>query len=191
MISQEAVRRTQQNHPDLAERLNNFGVMLGRRYQRTGAMSDLEEAIGAARQAVDTTPEDHPDCAACLNNLGNKLESRYERSGAMADLDDASVYLQNAWNTTTAIPFHRIQAAATCIKLLSLQHKVVVATQLGKDVIDLLPMVNTKLLDRNDQQYVVSTFAGVAADLCALLLASEQVDEALQYLEKGRAVILS
>jgi thioester reductase-like protein len=51
-------------------------------------------------------------------------------------------------------------------------------------------MVNTALLDRTDQQYVVSTFAGVAADICALLLASDQICEALHFLEKGRAVIL-
>ncbi|TWU71128.1 hypothetical protein ED733_002535 [Metarhizium rileyi] len=62
---------------------------------------------------------------------------------------------------------------------------------MGKDVIHLIPAVNTNDLDRNDEQYVVSTFAGVAADLCALLLASNKFDDALQYLEVGRAVILS
>lgn len=56
---------------------------------------------------------------------------------------------------------------------------------------DLQPTVNTRLLDRRDQQYVISTFAGVAPDICSLLLASNQTEDALQYLEMGRAVILS
>lgn len=51
-------------------------------------MTDLQEAIDAARQAVESTPEDHPDRAACLNNLGNKLESRHERAGEMTDLQE-------------------------------------------------------------------------------------------------------
>jgi hypothetical protein len=50
--------------------------------------------------------------------------------------------------------------------------------------------VNTKLLDRSDQQFVVSTFAGIATDLCAFLLESNQPVDALYYLERGRAVII-
>lgn len=144
-------------------------------------MADLEEAIDIARQAVAATPNDHPNRAACLDNLGTKLGRRYKRTRAVADLDDASVHLQEAWDTTVAVPFHRIKAAAQRIKLLVVQRNVDVAIRLGKDVSHLLPTVNTKLLDRNDQQYVVSTFAGVGADLCALLLASNKFD-ALQYL---------
>jgi hypothetical protein len=51
--------------------------------------------------------------------------------------------------------------------------------------------VDTRLLGRNDKQYVLSIFAGVATDLYTLLLASNQADDALQYLERGRVVILS
>jgi CHAT domain-containing protein len=190
-MARQAVAATPDDHPDRAAWLNNLGTKLESRYKRTGAMADLEESISVARQAVAATPDDHPDRAGWLNNLGTKLQSRYERTGAMADLDDASFYLQKAWNTTMAIPFHRVQAAARCIKLLTLRGDINVAIRLGKDVIHLLPIVNTKLLDRNDQQYVISTFTGVAAGLCALLLASNQVEDALQYLEKGRAVVLS
>ncbi len=72
-----------------------------------------------------------------------------------------------------------------------MQDKRDTATQLGVKGIKLLPFVNTKILDRDDQPYVVSTFAGIAANLCALLLASSHVDDALKYLEEGRTVILS
>jgi hypothetical protein len=98
--------------------------------------------------------------------------------------------LQEAWNNRIAIPFYRVKAAACCLKLLALQRKVDIATQLGKGVIDALPTVNIRLLDRNDQQYVVSTFVGVAADLCAFLLESTRLEDALYYLEKGRTVVL-
>ncbi|KAK4242994.1 CHAT domain-containing protein [Corynascus novoguineensis] len=189
-VARQAVESTPHDHPARAGRLNNLGNKLERRYERTGAMADLEEAIGVARQAVESTPHDHPNRAACLNNLGNGLGRRYERTGAIADLEATSSCLHDAWLCHTAIPFHRIQAAARCLKLLVAQTKIDVAISLGQAVIDLLPAVNTKLLDRNDQQYVMSIFAGVATDVCAFLLASNQPTNALEYLEKGRTVII-
>ncbi|KAH7131154.1 CHAT domain-containing protein [Dactylonectria macrodidyma] len=188
--ARQAVDSTPDDHPDRAACLNNLGNKLGRRYERTGEMADLEEAIGMARQAVDSTPGDHPDRARRLNNLGTKLESRYERTGEMAELEQASLTLQDAWHCQSSIPFHRVQAGARCLELLAPQHKTDIAIDLGKNIIDLLPSVNTKLLNRTDQQFVVSTFSGVAADLCAFLLQSNQPVDALQYLEKGRAVII-
>ncbi|KAG7424334.1 hypothetical protein Forpi1262_v014530 [Fusarium oxysporum f. sp. raphani] len=189
--AQVAVSMTLKTDPRCAASLNNLGSKLGRRYQRTGAMSDLEEAISVARQVATATPNDHPGRAIHLNNLGIKLESRYKRTAAINDLHEASAHLYEAWNTCTAIPFVRIRSAARCIKLLAPQDKLDAAAQLGKAVIRMLPSVNTKLLDRTDQQYIISTFAGVAADLCALRLTMNQVEDALLYLEQGRAVILS
>ncbi|CAM1503427.1 Fc.00g082030.m01.CDS01 [Cosmosporella sp. VM-42] len=189
-IARQAVDSTPDDHPDRAGYLNNLGNRLESRYERTGEMADLEEAIRIARQAVDSTLDDHPDRAGRLNNLGNMLESRYKQTGEMADLEQASLTLQDAWHCQSAIPFHRVQAGARCLKLLAPQHKTDIAIGLGKNIIDLLPTVNTKMLGRSDQQFVVSTFSGVAADLCAFLLQSNQPAGALRYLEKGRAVII-
>ena len=49
---------TPEDHPDKAARLNSFGAFLGRRYQQTGNLQDLEAAIMHAEAAVDGTPED-------------------------------------------------------------------------------------------------------------------------------------
>jgi hypothetical protein len=46
-----------------AERLNNFDVMLDRRFERMGRIEDLEEAIRITRRAVTVIPNDHPDLA--------------------------------------------------------------------------------------------------------------------------------
>jgi hypothetical protein len=69
--------------------LNKLGNKLESRYEWTGEMQDLEEAIRVARLAVESTPEDHPDRAGKLNSLGNKLESQYDRTGEMQDLEEA------------------------------------------------------------------------------------------------------
>ncbi|PWI63994.1 hypothetical protein PCL_00833 [Purpureocillium lilacinum] len=179
------------NHPDRAACLNNLGNKLVSRYKRTGGVDDLEEAIAVARQAVDSTPADHPDRAGWLINLGTKLQRRYERTGEMTDLEEASSCLHAAWSCRNAIPFHRVRAAARRLELLTAQFKIDIAIELGQAVLSLLPAVNTRLLDRSDQQFVMSTFAGVAANVCACLLATGQFSSALESLERGRAVIIS
>ncbi|KJZ69927.1 hypothetical protein HIM_10683 [Hirsutella minnesotensis 3608] len=189
-VARQAVDATPADHANQAAWLTNLGAKLQSRYERTGELADLEEAITVTRQAVDATPADHPNRAACLNNLGNKLLSRYARTDEMADVEEASWCLHAAWSCPAAIPFHRVQAAARCLPLFAIQSKIDTAIQLGQAVLDLLPAVNTKLLDRSDQQFVMSTFAGVAADVCACLLAAARPADALESLERGRAVIV-
>ncbi|PNP82363.1 hypothetical protein FNYG_04298 [Fusarium nygamai] len=109
----------------------------------------------------------------------------------MKDLEEASAYLLKAWSCLNAVPFHRIQAAATRLKLLAIQNKVKEGIGLGRGILDLLPSVHTRALDRNDQQFVVSTFAGVASNLCSFLLSANRSSEALECLEQGRTIIIS
>ncbi|KAF6793794.1 TPR domain-containing protein [Colletotrichum sojae] len=117
-ITREAIEATPQDHPDRAKWLNNLGSYLGDRFDRTGAMADLEEAItitrysrtGAmadleeaatiAREAVEATPKDDPDRAARLNNLGSHLGDRYSRIGAMADLEESITITREAVEAT-------------------------------------------------------------------------------------------
>ncbi|MGW3692303.1 tetratricopeptide repeat protein, partial [Streptomyces sp. NPDC005149] len=66
------------------------------RFERTGALADLDRAIGLAQQAVEAAPSNHPDRAVLLNNLGSALRSRFERTGALADLDRAIDLAQQA-----------------------------------------------------------------------------------------------
>ncbi|KAN0071329.1 hypothetical protein V8E54_010760 [Elaphomyces granulatus] len=110
-----------------------------------GEMKNLEEAIQTALQAVESTPADHPD-----------------RATSIKDQEEALRYLYDAWDCTNAVPFHRVRAAARCLKILATQHKLDAGINLGRAVLELLPAVHTRLLDRNDQQFVISTFAGVA-----------------------------
>ncbi|PHH91989.1 hypothetical protein CDD83_9436 [Cordyceps sp. RAO-2017] len=188
-VARQVIKLTD-NHPVRPACLNNLGNKLERRYQRTGEVDALEQAILVARHAVSLTAEDHPDRAAWLTNCGVKLEMRHELTGEPADVQEATACHLGAWNCRAAIPLHRVKAAAPCIKLLATQGKFEAAADLGKEVVDLLPTVNTRLLGRGDQQFVMSTFAGVATDLCALLLKTNRPIEALQYLEKGRAAII-
>jgi TPR repeat protein len=189
-VASKAVESTPKDQPDRPMWLHNLAHKFEARYVHLGQIDDLQRAIDVARQAVDLTPQDHPDMVARLGRLGRSLEKRYERNHEITDLEEASSCFQDAWNMRTATPFHRIVVGARGLQLFAVQRKFDVAIQIGKEIIELLPTVNTKVLDRADQQFVVSTFSGVAADVCAVLLETNQLLEALKYLEMGRTVII-
>jgi tetratricopeptide (TPR) repeat protein len=191
-IAQQAVDVTPEDHPVLATLLNNLGNRLESQYERTGKMEDLEEAIRMARQAVDLTPEDHPDFAALLNNLGSKLDRRHKRIGKMEDLEEAIQVTQQAWKCKNAALFVRVRASTQALQLLQSRGDFESAYNLSVEAINLLPYVHNRSLDRQDQQYVVSHFSGLATTACSLALQTEQGPEAaLDVLEQGRGVILS
>jgi tetratricopeptide (TPR) repeat protein len=189
--ARQAVESTPSGHPNLATCLNNLGNSLGRRFERSGEMKDLEEAINTARQAVESTPSGHPNLAARLNNLGSWLGRRFERSGEMKDLEEMTNCYQGAFECTSAVPLERVKAAARCLNKLAVLHKTHEAIQLGREALELLPIVNNRSLDRSDQQFALSGFAGIASDLCALLLSEGCIHEAVERLEQGRATIIS
>jgi hypothetical protein len=149
--------------------------MLESRYEW---MKDLEEAIRTSRQVVESMPSNgQASCSISETSL---------RVGEMKN-QEALRYLYDAWACTNAVPFY----AAHCLRILATQHKIDPSINLGRAVLELLPIVHTKLLDRNDQQFVMSTFAGVASDLCGSFLSSNQPNEALEYLEQGRGIIVN
>ncbi|KAF4448532.1 hypothetical protein F53441_8069 [Fusarium austroafricanum] len=189
-VAIQAIELTPDDHPGLAGRLHNLGIKLDSWYEGTGDVTCQEDAIQLARQAIKLTPDGHPGLAGRLNNLGNKLNRHYKRTGEIKHLHEASAYLFEAWSCSNAVPFYRVTAAARCLELLAQQHEVDQGIDLGRQVLNLLPSVHTRALDRNDQQFVMSTFAGVASDLCGLLLSANRLTEALECLEQGRAIII-
>ncbi|KAF2403025.1 hypothetical protein EJ06DRAFT_536507 [Trichodelitschia bisporula] len=196
-VTRMAVDITPSDHPDLTGRLNNLGNKLASRYRRTGKMDDLEEAIKVTQTAVEITPSDHPDLAIWLNNWGNKLASRYRRTGKMDDLEEASSSAaaldtyRRAWHCPNAPPFVRLRASRHALLLLQDREDFEAAYRISVDALDLLPRVHTRSLSRNDQQHVVSLFSGLATSACSLALQlGKPPSEALEVLEKGRALIL-
>jgi len=76
-------------HPDRRGYLSNLSLVLRLRFERTGALADLDAAVEASRAAADATPAADPSRRGYLSNLGAVLGSRFERTGALADLDAA------------------------------------------------------------------------------------------------------
>jgi tetratricopeptide (TPR) repeat protein len=96
------VTATAPDDPDGGMYLSNLGIALLTRFERTGALADLDNAIQVGQLAVQRTAADHPNHAGGLSNLGNALRARFDRTGAPGDLDGAVVALEQAVHATPA-----------------------------------------------------------------------------------------
>lgn len=57
------------------------------RFERTGSINDLDQAVRIIRQILSFTPADDPDRNIYLNLLGFALQKRFESMGSLEDLD--------------------------------------------------------------------------------------------------------
>lgn len=189
-LTRDAMRLISPSHREYPSLLNDLARKLDMRYQRTSNISDLEDAVQIVRRATTATVTDDFNRGVLLATLGKLLEKRFRQTGNVDDRGAAIDIFYEAWHFKWAAPFQRIKAAGSCLKLLAEEGKFGAAARLGMDAIDFLPTMYTILLDRSDEQFVVETWASLATDTCAVLLANNQVEDALQYLERGRAVII-
>lgn len=190
-ITRQALQMTPLDHVNWTSGLTMLGVLLGSQYELTGEESDLEEAIMITRQATQSISLDHPNRAGILNNLGSYFERRYKRTGETDDVAKATECFLEAFGCLTTFPLERVKAVAEYFTLPVRLRKTAEGIKLGKGAIALLPLVHTRNLDRDDQEFVVSGFADIASNLCALLLSESRLHEAVECLESGRAVIIS
>ncbi|MFF3137676.1 CHAT domain-containing tetratricopeptide repeat protein [Streptomyces mirabilis] len=87
--------------------LHNLGAALRSRFQRSGVLADLDDAVTTGRAAVEAIPTDHPHRAAMLSGLGNALRDRFERVGDLADVHEAIDLLRAAVEATPTSDPHR------------------------------------------------------------------------------------
>ena len=102
------------DHHDRVAMLSNLGLALQLRFERVGALADLDEAITVGRAAAQTAPADHPDRAGYLSNLSGALRVRFGRVGMLTDLDEAITVARAA---VRAAPADHPDQAATLSNL--------------------------------------------------------------------------
>jgi tetratricopeptide (TPR) repeat protein len=71
---------------DRATALSDLAAALQARFEVTGDLAPLNEAVTVQRRALAETHADNRDRTALLSNLGNALRKRFERTGVTADL---------------------------------------------------------------------------------------------------------
>ena len=183
----QVVDVTTEGHPRLRDYLHNLSTMLMRRFELMGRAEDIEEAIRHGERALDAAPERHPQRATFLENLGQCLSQSPHPSHRGRAVES----FLKGWECQSGMPLVRVQSARQAIQLLEKKKEWNQASTIAKQVVSLLPIMNNRSLNRDDQQHIVSRFSGLAADACSLALeVGDSPFQALELLELGRGVIL-
>ena len=80
--------------------LNQLGNSFLHRFECTGDLQDISEAIRSHQRAVQLTPDGHADLSSRLNNLGMSFSHRFERTGDEDDISEAIRSQQHAVQLT-------------------------------------------------------------------------------------------
>ncbi|MGC0327681.1 tetratricopeptide (TPR) repeat protein [Streptomyces sp. SAI-170] len=88
-VWQRIAYSTAEGHSQRALRLTQLSSLLLRRFDRTEAREDLDEAVRAAAEAVRCMADDEPERATVLHVLHHASQVRFRRTGDEADLDEA------------------------------------------------------------------------------------------------------
>ncbi|RPB27039.1 hypothetical protein L211DRAFT_780416 [Terfezia boudieri ATCC MYA-4762] len=165
---------------------------LGRRYDQTGDLQELEAAISRSEAAVQAIPEGTPDQAAMLSNRGIYLKRRYERTGDHHSLEAALDADCSAWSIISAPILIRLQAASRAAETLvfnTMLKDLSRACSLLRNALHLLPLVTSRSLEREDQQHILGQLSGLASLAASVSLeVGDSPLEALRLLELGRSI---
>ncbi|MEU9448816.1 CHAT domain-containing protein [Streptomyces sp. NPDC048277] len=154
--------------------------------------SDLAEALTLLVGEADALPPGTPERALSLYNLGLARTARYERTHDDAELSLALTAFTDAERITAASPMLRAEAALEHGRAAASAQRWPAAVDGFERALALLPLLPFARLDRGDQEYVLTVFAGLGRDAAACLLACPGADplRAVELVEQGRGVLL-
>jgi tetratricopeptide (TPR) repeat protein len=134
--------------------------------------ADFEEAASLLAEAVALTPADSPDRALYLYNLGEARAS-LARAGAGAAADAADAF-RAAAAIETASPMLRAEAAMEWGRNRAAHGDWAAAAEGFSLAVSLSPLISPRHFDRDDQERRLATFAGLASDAAACVLAASE-----------------
>ena len=164
--------------------VNNLGNSFLSRFERSGQLVDIEQAISAHKEAVRLTPDGHAIKVQHLSNLGNSFRQRYRSFNNHHDFDDAVAHYRLSATCLTGTPLIRFRSACTWARLTSV-------TSLGgySVAVDLIPRVAWLGQTISQRHRSVQSIAGVANEAAAAAIALGKFDTALEWLEQGRSIV--
>ncbi|MFF7653244.1 CHAT domain-containing protein [Streptomyces sp. NPDC007983] len=169
--------------------LTNLVAPLLVRYGRTGDRASAEEAVKASRRAL-AFPQAEPQRARQLFMLGQALAALHQASGDPGTLTEALDAYLAAATPSGAAPTVRVEAGLHAGRLAMAKGRTEQALKGYAKAVELLPLLVTQFLGRNDAEHWLTRYDGLAASAAACALETGDPERAVTLLEQGRGVLL-
>ncbi|KAK0747009.1 CHAT domain-containing protein [Schizothecium vesticola] len=154
----------------------------------------LQQAASYFDEALQIMPENHSYTALWLNNLGLAYEELHKHQGGDEFNQQALSTYREAADLESAPSLQRVTAAYRAMSLLATRPEVDLrrVADFSRLAVQLLPGLSPRLLRKQDQQEMISTFSGLGSYATSALLAvGESPAEAVRALEASRGVMNS
>ncbi|KAK4201924.1 CHAT domain-containing protein [Triangularia verruculosa] len=196
--SKESVQLTQ-DQPGRFLPLGQLGNAYLARGRSEGSASQqhamhLNQAVSHLTDALDTMPKSHSCTALWLNNLGLAYAELHKHQRDSVSCQRALSTYREAAELESASSLQKVTAAYRAIDLLAGRPEVDLhqAADFSRLAIQLLPSLSPRLLQKQDQQEMISTFSGLGSYATSALLAvGDSPAEAVRALEASRGIMNS
>ncbi|KAI0085860.1 CHAT domain-containing protein [Irpex rosettiformis] len=195
-----AISLPPEDHPHKPSWLCNLGRSLEERFNHVGDVSDLDEAIRCGLRSVELLPDNHPERARNLQLLGLSLTTRLR--SPHAHTDDATRAMESyveAIEHTASHPLERLLSSAHYARLLAefpdlfptpLKFTLLEAYKLALNLIPRCIWLGNNVRGRYTSKEL-QVVGEVVNDAVSAAITAGEYGLALEWLEAGRAVVLS
>lgn len=190
-LLRDALAVADATHPQRVGLLSSLGEVIDLASRRTGDFSRLEEALAVTRDALDAAPDGHPNHSVILRTMAGIYQTRHQNLGDQAALSEAITLLREAAADRTAPVRARVEAASRWGRAAAAAGLTAVALDGLATAVGLLPLLAARSFQRDDAEYWLSQYGGLASDAAALALEMGSPDRAVELLELGRTVLIA
>ncbi|KIJ95338.1 hypothetical protein K443DRAFT_330790 [Laccaria amethystina LaAM-08-1] len=190
---EEALALLPHDHPDVSNVFSNIARIACIFFNVLGDIESLEKGIDGFREALAFCPRDHPRYCGFLGNLSDAIFTRFEHSGKPEDLEEAFVLHDQAANHPTASSKDRLDVAIKWAYKARFYHHSS-AMHAYSTAFHLLDRCLISRPDIESQQKFLATThlsKTLAFDAASAAIDAQQVETAVEFLERGRALLWS
>jgi tetratricopeptide (TPR) repeat protein len=189
-VSHSVLKSTPDTHANRAMYLDCLSSRYLSLYDHTHKIDYLHNVISILQDCVGCTAKESSDFSLHQNKLGDALSKRHSLKQLASDYQCAVLAYEEAARMPSGSPILRIRGAFEAGKLQIAGGDFIHASQNLKSAVELLPLLDSRLLNRQDRQrLIIGDIASIAAT--TLLQTGADVAEALDLLEKGRGNLIS
>jgi tetratricopeptide (TPR) repeat protein len=189
-LHRRAVANTPPDHSNRGPHVSNLGIALLRKARISEDEADVTRAVAVLSQALKAISPDDPGRAVTLYALGAAQARAFELGNAEA-LELGLAALRQAGDIDGASTAIRIRANRDRGRLAASGHAVDEALDGFGSGVRLMEEAAWAGPGRADQQRLLTELNGLPMDAAAMAIEAGHLEEAVEFLEQGRGVLLA
>ena len=189
-MQQKALQLTPDGHEKIYGHLSNLGNSFHCRFEHTGDLTDISEAVSFHQKAVQLIPEGHASMPGQLDNLGHSFLHRFVCTRDLADAHKTISNYQQSATYFSGPPSIRLDAARQWAHFARKSDfhsfQLLEAYRIAIHLISLVPGLEQTIQKRYANLINISELSASAA---ATAFSYGEHNLALEWLEQGRCLV--